>query len=95
MENKHLRNAVHGGNVEEVRQILLLYPNINIDFKGGNGLTQLQWASQYGHQKIIKVLVNSGAHIETKDEYGRTLLIIASQDGKCEAMKKLIKLGAL
>jgi ankyrin repeat protein len=57
--------------------------------------TDIMLASYYGHRVIVKLLLEKGAEIESKDdEYGRTPLSWAAKNGHKEIVKLLLDKGA-
>ncbi|KAI7759595.1 hypothetical protein LZL87_013996 [Fusarium oxysporum] len=57
--------------------------------------TDLTLASYYGHRVLVKLLLEKGADVESKDDkYGRTPLSWASRNGHVAVVKLLLEKGA-
>ncbi|KAH8687250.1 hypothetical protein BGZ60DRAFT_438813, partial [Tricladium varicosporioides] len=68
----------------------LLKSNHDLNSKDSNGRTPLSWVAQNGHEAVVKLLIEKGAELETKDTIcGRTPLTWAARSG-CEAVVKLL-----
>jgi hypothetical protein len=44
----------------------------SLDLKDSYGQTPLSWAAGNGHEAVVKLLLEKGAELETKDDNGRT-----------------------
>jgi hypothetical protein len=53
------------------------------------GQTPLSWAAESGHEAIVKLLLNSKAEVDSKDNDGRTPLSLAAENGH-EAVVRLL-----
>jgi len=51
-------------------------------------------AAQYGHIGIVELLLNVGADINAKDEYGWSTLMSAADNGHKDVIELLVKAGA-
>ena len=58
------------------------------------GYTPLINASYYGHFEVVKILLEKGADIEARNNYGDTPLICASRYGTLKVVKYLLENGA-
>ncbi|KAK4067956.1 hypothetical protein Trihar35433_6516 [Trichoderma harzianum] len=57
--------------------------------------TPLSWASFYGHEAVVELLVIAGANLEIKDlKDGRTPLMLAAAEGHEAVVKLLLEKGA-
>ena len=65
--------------------------NIRADSKDSYGRTPLSYAAWNGHEAVVKLLLEKGAELETKDKvYGQTPLSYAAWNGH-EAVVKLLQ----
>ncbi|KAH0547754.1 hypothetical protein FGG08_000011 [Glutinoglossum americanum] len=58
------------------------------------GQTPLSWAANRGHKAIVKLLLERGAELGSKDTYGRTPLSWAAERGHEAVVKLLLERGA-
>jgi ankyrin repeat protein len=79
----------------------LLAQNIDVNARYRNDLTLLMWASGPDDQvpeaqaiKVIAYLVDAGAHIDDRDDRGRTALMIAAEGGHADIADLLLAKGA-
>jgi ankyrin repeat protein len=75
-ENQELLTASRSGNLVRVTQTLNAGANIN--FHDEEGYTALHLAVYYGHENIVKELLNNGANITFKLIAGDTIFDIAA-----------------
>lgn len=66
----------------------------NIDVKDENGLTALMWASAYGQNPTVKILLSAGARVDQLGPEGETALLLAAASGHIDIVKVLISSGA-
>jgi ankyrin repeat protein len=66
-----------------------------------NGLTLLMWASgpdekapEARAMQVVTYLLDAGAHIDDRDDRGRTALMIAAEGGRAEIASLLLARGA-
>lgn len=83
-----LRAAENG--YEVVFKLLLAIGKADIDKKDNSGRTPLSWAVGGGHEAVVELLLDKGAHVKLKDKYGRTPLSYAAANGH-EAVAKLLE----
>ncbi|KFX86530.1 hypothetical protein O988_09522, partial [Pseudogymnoascus sp. VKM F-3808] len=63
--------------------------------KDSSSLTPLSWAAQKGHKSIVKLLMEKGAEVDTKDtKYGLTPLSWAALSGHGTVVELLMEKGA-
>jgi ankyrin repeat protein len=91
--------AAASGNLDIVRQ--LLSKNIDINARYGNDLTLLMWASgpdqtvaEAQALEVVSYLVDAGAHLDDRDDRGRTALMIAAEGNHAEIVRLLLAHGA-
>jgi ankyrin repeat protein len=79
----------------------LLAQKIDINTRYPNDLTLLMWASGPDQQvpeaqanKVVAYLLEAGAHIDDRDDRGRTALMIAAEGGHAEIADLLLAKGA-
>src|SRR3984885_1000888 len=79
----------------------LLARNIDVNARYSNDLTLLMWASGPDEKapetqavKIASYLLDAGAHVDDRDDRGRTALMIAAEGGHAEIADLLLKRGA-
>jgi ankyrin repeat protein len=79
----------------------LLAQNIDVNARYPNDLTLLMWASGPDQAvpeaeaiKVVSYLVDAGAHIDDRDDRGRTALMIAAEGGHAEIADLLLAKGA-
>ena len=56
--------------------------------------TGYEWAVEEGHEAVVKVLLERGAELETKDDNGWTPLSRAAENGHEAVVKLLLEKGA-
>src|SRR5437764_4945148 len=79
----------------------LLARNIDVNARYPHDLTLLMWASGADEKvaetevsKVVKYLLDGGAHIDDRDARGRTALMIAAEGGRAEIAAVLLARGA-
>jgi ankyrin repeat protein len=79
----------------------LLARNIDVNARYRNDLTLLMWASgpyegapEARAVKVVTSLLDAGAHIDDRDDRGRTALMIAAEGGHAEIADLLLARGA-
>jgi len=68
----------------------LLENGVGLDLQADNGYTSLSWATERGHEEVIKLLLDSKANTESKDVRGQTALILAAMSGNGAVVKLLL-----
>jgi ankyrin repeat protein len=91
--------AAAGARFDIVKR--LLARNIDINARYSNDLTLLMWASGPDENapeaqavRIISYLLDAGAHVDDRDDRGRTALMIAAEGGHEEIVNLLVARGA-
>jgi len=99
-----LHEAVADGNVTEVRRLLdrgvspsashrvLGVPDVNVKMIRKE-VAFLEAASK-GHTEIVRLMLDRGADIELKNEWGRTALTFSAQNDRLDTTSLLIERGA-
>ena len=74
---------------------ILLSPYSYVNKRDSRGWTPLSYAAENGHEAVVKLLLEKGAELETKDlHYGRTPLLYAARNGHEAVVKLLLEKGA-
>ena len=69
--------------------------NLYLNVKGvADGRTVLHYAAEYGTDEMVNTLIDAGAVVDAKDNYGWTPLMCAARYGTPENVKALIAKGA-
>ena len=91
--------AAAGARLDIVKR--LLARNIDVNARYTNDLTALMWASgpdEHAQEaqaiKVVSFLLDAGAHIDDRDDRGRTALMIAAEGGRAEIANVLLARGA-
>jgi uncharacterized protein len=91
--------AAAGARIEIVKR--LLARNADINARYANSLTLLMWASgpdekapEARAMQVVSYLLDAGAHIDDRDDRGRTALMIAAEGGHAEIAGLLLARGA-
>jgi uncharacterized protein len=91
--------AAAGARLDIVKR--LLARNIDVNARYANELTLLMWASGPDEKvpeaeaiKVVSYLLDTGAHIDDRDDRGRTALMIAAEGGHSEVAGLLAARGA-
>jgi ankyrin repeat protein len=91
--------AAAGAHLDIVKR--LLARNIDINARYRNDLTLLMWASGPDEKvpeaeaiKVVSYLLDAGAHIDDRDDRGRTALMMAAEGGRAEIASLLLARGA-
>lgn len=93
-EDEAFLQAAREGDEDRLKSLLLEGIAL-IDFKDKwNGQTALSWAAREGHATIVKWLLDSGAEIDSMDNYGQSPLIWAVENEHSEVVNMLLAAGA-
>jgi uncharacterized protein len=91
--------AAAGAHLDIVKR--LLARNIDINARYRNDLTLLMWASGPDEKaqeaeaiRVVSYLLDAGAHIDDRDDRGRTALMMAAEGGRAEIASLLLARGA-
>lgn len=89
MEDKNaLLHCVEHSQLEMID--LLLEYNIDVNVKSSMGYTPLMTAVMYGKMDIAEKLINKGAKVDDTDDFGDTVMNLASEEDK-EKLKSIIE----
>jgi ankyrin repeat protein len=90
--------AAASGRLDIVKQLL---GSGDLNARYANNLTLLMWASGPDEKvpepqaiEVVSYLLDAGAHIDDRDNRGRTALMIAAEGGRSEIAGLLLKRGA-
>ena len=81
-----------GRHICKVAQIL--YYKTDINQQDSYGSIPLHWAAGYGHEAIVQIFINAGAHIDQQDLFGKTPFYWACEFGQRQAVQILLNAGA-
>lgn len=91
--------AAASGSLDIVRQ--LLAQDIDINARYANDLTLLMWAAgpdqavaEAQALEVVSYLVDAGAHVDGRDDRGRTALMTAAEGNHADIARLLLKHGA-
>jgi ankyrin repeat protein len=90
MSGVHL--AAYFGLVTSMSALLERLHDINS--KDKDGQTPLLWATENGHEAVVRLLLDKGADVESKDKYGQTPLSRAAMNGREAVVRLLLDKGA-
>ena len=90
-EEDKLRNAAENGDIVTVRSLLNQGVDVN---SNAYGRTALLWAAQNKHMDIVRLLIEKGANVNTKDKNTGTPLIYEVINGQLDMVKLLLDKGA-
>ena len=83
--------AASNGHTDVVRLLL----SVGADFIGlSNDKYPIFKATMYGHTDIVRLLLKAGANVNTKNNYGWTLLHWAACEGHIDIVRLLLDAGA-
>ena len=91
--------AAAAGRLDVLKR--LLARNVDINARYPNSLTLLMWAAGADEKveqaevvKVVTCLLDGGAHIDDRDDRGRTALMIAAEGGRADVAALLLARGA-
>jgi len=91
--------AAAGGRLDDVKR--LLAQKIDVNARDPNDLTLLMWAAGPDEKvpearaiEVVTCLLDAGAHVDDRDDRGRTALMIAAEGGRAEIANLLLGKGA-
>lgn len=94
-DEKALLAAARASDAEAVARLMTANKSINLSAKCGfSGCTSLHWACEKGSTDIIRLLVEGGASVDTRDGQQWTPLMAAAQKSRVDVVRLLLSLGA-
>ncbi len=90
---EELAKAIKNGNIDKVRELILIEKGVNINQADRGSWTLLGWAAFHGHLDVAKLLIEKGANINQAGMNDWTPLHWASIEGHLEIVKLLIEKG--
>ena len=91
--NTCLLRAAYCGHTDTVRYLLSL-PEVDLNHQDSNNYSALHFAVKEKHADVVQVLIDAGAHIETRNAFGHSPLHMASISGELRTVKMLVEAGA-
>ncbi|XP_046555197.1 ankyrin-3-like [Haliotis rubra] len=82
-----LHSACQGGNTAIARHLL---KNIDVNFKGQNGLTPIMHAARAGKKNVFNLLLSEKANRKLLDHYTNNVLHFACQGGNRSIIEQLL-----
>jgi len=86
-------NAAITGNIETIK-LLLDYDLDKVNLPNEDGQSFLMLAAFNGHTQLCEYIIKNGAHVEARDNSGRTALMYASTGPFAATVKMLLNNGA-
>jgi hypothetical protein len=84
-------DAVIAGNLEKVRQILLVKPLVVMTRTSHHGWTMLHMAASGGNANMVQLLIDKGATVNGQNTFGKTSLHYAASKGHREIVNTLLR----
>ena len=81
--------ACKEGHTRAVEVLLSYKAKLNVGC-GAERMTPLCFAANYGHEELVKFLIDKKARILGKDKYKRTPLILATKNGHATIVNTLL-----
>ncbi|ESN99186.1 hypothetical protein HELRODRAFT_162688 [Helobdella robusta] len=78
------------GRLEDIEDLLMDVPNINIDIHNKHLETALHFASGAGHLDVVLFLISRGSNVNCKDKHDDTPLYWACRQGHLKVVEGLI-----
>jgi len=66
----------------DLHAALMAAPDMDAGDPSNEGLTGLHFASKYGNEDIVEQLIAAGVNVQAEDDYGKTALHWAAQEGR-------------
>ncbi|THW69586.1 hypothetical protein D6D18_10540, partial [Aureobasidium pullulans] len=81
-------------NHDRVLEHYLAKPGTDVEAKDEEGRSALYWASELGHEKIARMLLEKGADVNAQGEWYGNALQAASAEGHNKTVQLLLDKGA-
>jgi ankyrin repeat protein len=85
--------AAREGKADVVRA-LLSTQDVNVSITDAQGNTPLIEAARFGHDDVVRALIERGADLKPKNKEGQTALMLAVKNGHDDVVKILKEAGA-
>jgi len=76
-------------DIEQMLESINKFKLPEINFQDDSGNTQLMWATTAGHKVIVQWLLDKGADINLRNNYGYTTLMLAEMMEQMEIVELL------
>ncbi|CAM9918464.1 unnamed protein product, partial [Hapterophycus canaliculatus] len=93
MQGTELHHAALRGYTKRTLE-LLASRQVNVNARAPDGNTPLVLASGYGHDGVVRVLLENGAQVNLVAAEGFTPLLVSAQNGHFQTVKTLLAAGA-
>ncbi|MCL4360769.1 ankyrin repeat domain-containing protein [Candidatus Dependentiae bacterium] len=91
---KEIQNKQISEDLYSLLDLLKQLNKLNVKATDDGGNTLLMWASIYGHERIVRLLIDAGADFNAKDDSNVSVLMWAKIGGFPKIEKLLIDAGA-
>lgn len=92
VDPNELLKAARNGEVGHV--LYFLKKRIDPQYQDSSGQTALMAAAAQGNRRVVDVLIDAGARVDTQDNFGRTALGWAAYGGHVSTVERLLGSGA-
>ncbi|XP_067668432.1 uncharacterized protein [Haliotis asinina] len=92
--NNILHLACMGGDRKTVEFVLSL-DAVDVNSRGGVGMTPVMWAAWRGHRDVVELLVSRGADVSLVDGGGNNILHLACMGGDRKTVESVLSLDAV
>ncbi|XP_067656472.1 ankyrin repeat domain-containing protein 50-like [Haliotis asinina] len=87
-----LHTACYGGHIEMVKYVLL-HTKLDINSRGQSGRTPVMLAARKGQERVFQLLVDRGANVSLKDDFGDDITHMACSGGHLDMVKYVLSQG--
>jgi ankyrin repeat protein len=86
--------GLHLAAIFGLSEIMIGCNDRDLDVPNNTYRTPLSWAAEYGHESVVKLLLETGkVDVDSKDNYGQTPLSWAAENGHESVVKLLLETG--